>query len=126
MNGELFQRRKCLKRSVRVFPFCILVGVGITGSIIVQHNVVETEDLLGVSEKFCDSLKVLIFSGKIAEIGQTLQGLRIGVGIIVEMYLISKGERGEPRKNLHIRFINGISSGKINGFRILRRAVLIH
>ena len=125
MNAKLFQRRKCLKGSVRVF-FLFFVGVGITGSIIVQKNVVETENLIRTREKFRDSLKILILSGKIAEVGQILQCLRIGVGIIVEMHLISQGERGEPRKNLHIRFVKAVRGRKIDRFRILCRAVLIH
>ena len=126
MKGELFQRRKCFKGRVLVFPFCILTGVGITGSIIVQSNVVESKDLLGVREKLRESSKILIFSGKIAEIGQTLQGIRIGVGAIVEVHLITKGELNQTCKNLHIRFIDGICDRKIKRFRILGRAVLIH
>ena len=126
MKGELFQRGKCFKGPVRVFPFCILVGIGIAGSIIVQSNVVEAKNLLGIWEKLCDSSKILIFSGKIAEIGQTLQRIRISVGTIVEMHLISQGELNQACKNLHIRFIDGICDRKIKRFRILCRAVLIH
>ena len=126
MKGELFQRRKCFKGRVLVFPFCILAGVGITGGIIVQSNVVESKNLLGVREKLRESSKILIFSGKIAEIGQTLQRIRISVGTIVEMHLISQGELNQACKNLHIRFIDGICDRKIKRFRILCRAVLIH
>ena len=126
MKGELFQRRKCFKGRVLIFPFCILAGVGITGSIIVQSNVVESKNLLGVREKLRESSKILIFSGKIAEIGQTLQRIRISVGTIVEVHLITKGELNQACKNLHIRFINGISDRKIKRFRVLGRAVLIH
>ena len=126
MKGELFQRRKCFKGRVLIFPFCILAGVGITGSIIVQSNVVESKNLFGICEKLRESSEILIFSGKIAEIGQALKGIRIGVGTIVEMHLISQGELNQACKNLHIRFIDGICDRKIKRFRVLGRAVLIH
>ena len=82
--------------------------------------------MFGTREKLRESSEILIFSGKIAEIGQTLQGIRIGVGTIVEVHLITKGELNQACKNLHIRFIDGISDRKIKRFRVLGRAVLIH